>query len=178
MKIHIVQDLSNSKILGILESGLGSVTEEHILKNYHPTYKNDPANLFYILDQGRYKIGKYFIITDDSDNYVASAGWNKYNDDIALCLTRMYVTPKHRSSFVVGKILLPKIFDETASYTKLWMTVNDYNKPLYDWFVRNQRIDSIGNWPKLYKKFKPIGQKMINYTIQYVVEYDRSKENT
>jgi hypothetical protein len=89
----------------------------------------------------------------------------------------MYVSTNHRSGFVVGETLLPKIFAETAQYNKLWISVNDYNKPLYNWFVRNQRTGSIGNWPALYKKFKPIGEKTINYTVQHVVEYDRSKEN-
>ena len=178
MKVYAIHDLTNSKVLELLEAGLESVTESHILKNYHPSYKNNAANLFYILENGRYKIGKYFIITDDLDNYIASAGWNEYSTDTALCLTRMYVSTKHRSNFVVGETLLPKIFAETAQYSKLWMTVNDYNKPLYNWFVRNQRTSSMGNWPEVYKKFKPIGQKTVNYTVQHVVEYDRSKENS
>lgn len=177
MKIYTIQDLTNLKVLKILESGLMSVVDTHILKNYHPDYKNDSANLFYILEQGRYKIGKYFVITDNDDNYIASAGWNEYNNDIALCLTRMYISPEYRSNFMIGEFVLPIIFTETTKYKKLWMTVNDYNKPLYNWFVRNQRINNIGNWPELYKKFKPIGEKMVNYTMQHVLEYDRSKEN-
>jgi hypothetical protein len=177
MKIYTIQDLTNLKVLKILEFGLMSAVDTHIRKNYHPDYKNDSANLFYILEQGRYKIGKYFVITDDNDNYIASAGWNEYDNDTALCLTRMYISPKYRSNFMIGEFVLPRIFTETTKYNKLWMTVNDYNKPLYNWFVRNQRINSIGNWPELYKKFKPIGQKMVNYTAQHVLEYDRSKEN-
>jgi len=177
MKVHTIQDLTNSKVLKILELGLMSVDDTRILKNYHPDYKHDPANLFYILEQGRYKIGKYFVLTDDDDNYMASAGWNEYNNDIALCLTRMYISPKYRSNFMIGKFVLPAIFTETTEYNKLWMTVNDYNKPLYNWFVRNQRTNNIGNWPESYKKFKPIGQKMVNHTMQYTLEYDRSKEN-
>lgn|GEM_PF-6959772 len=177
MIIHQINDLSNSYVIKLLKDGLQHITEDHLLENYHPSYKNNAANLFYILENGRYKIGKYFIITDESDNYIASAGWNEYSKDTALCLTRMYVSTKHRSSFVVGETLLPKIFAETAQYSKLWMSVNDYNKPLYNWFVRSQRTNSIGNWPELYKKFKPIGEKTVNYTVQHVVEYDRSKEN-
>ena len=69
MKVYAIHDLTNSKVLELLEAGLESVTESHILKNYHPSYKNNAANLFYILENGRYKIGKYFIITDDLDNY-------------------------------------------------------------------------------------------------------------
>lgn len=178
MKIYAIHDLTNSKVLELLETGLKSVTESHILKNYHPSYRNNAANLFYILENGRYKNGKYFIITDDLDNYIASAGWNEYSADTALCLTRMYVSSKHRSSFVVGETILPKIFAETTQYSKLWMTVNDYNKPLYNWFVRNQLTSSMGNWPEIYKKFKPIGQKTVNYTMQHVLEYDKSKENS
>ena len=177
MNIHTINDLSNHKVVDILKNGLSKITDQKILSNYHPDYKTNAANLFYILEQGRYKNGKYFIITDDLDNYIASAGWNEYSADTALCLTRMYVSTKHRSSFVVGETILPKIFAETTQYSKLWITVNDYNKPLYNWFVRNELTSSMGNWPEIYKKFKPIGQKTVNYNVQHVVEYVRSKEN-
>jgi len=177
MNVHSIQDLTNSKIIEILSNGLQLVTEEHLLKNYHPNYRDDPANLFYILNQGRYKIGKYYIITDSNNKYIASAGWNEYSEEIALCLTRMYVSSNYRSNFIIAKVLFPFILTETEQYKKLWMTVNEYNKSLYNWFVRNQKINSIGNWPKIYKKFKPIGTRTVNHSIQYVVEYDKSKEN-
>ena len=106
MKIYTIQDLTNLKVLKILELGLMSVVDTHILKNYHPDYKNDSANLFYILEQGRYKIGKYFVITDQNDNYIASAGWNEYDDNTALCLTRMYISPNYRSNFMIGEFII------------------------------------------------------------------------
>lgn len=177
MKIYTMQDLSDSKVLKILELGLMSIDDTRILKNYHPDYKDDSSNLFHILEQGRYKIGKYFVITDDNDNFMASAGWNEYNNDIALCLTRLYISPKYRTNLIAGEVILPRILAETTEYNKVWMTVNDYNKSLYDWFVRMERTNNIGTWSELFKKFKPVGQQRVNHTMQYVLEYDRSKED-
>jgi hypothetical protein len=46
--------------------------------------------------------------------------------------------------------------------------------PLYNWFVRNEDTGQSLGWPDIYKNFKPIGQEIVNYTPQYVVEYQRS----
>ena len=86
----------------------------------------------------------------------------------------MYVSKAYRNTFIVGKMILPIIIEQTTKYEKLWMTVNDYNKPLYDWFVRNKDTSFSLGWPDIYKKFIPIGVEIVNYTPQYVVEYRKS----
>jgi hypothetical protein len=47
---------------------------------------------------------------------------------------------------------------------------------MYKWLVRNETQNEIGNWPDIYKNFKPIGQKIINNTLQYVLEYQREEK--
>ena len=177
MIVHNIKDLSNSHVVKLLEDGLRNVTQDYLLDNYHPNNKHNSANLFYLLQNGRFLNGNYYVLEDENGQYAGSAGWNQFTDDTALCLTRTYTSPKYRSNFMMGEFVLPRIFTETTKYNKLWVTVNDYNKPLYNWLVRNQQTNKIGNWPELYKKFKPIGQKMVNYTTQHVLEYDKSKEN-
>ena len=49
MIIHQIHDLSNSNIVSLLEQGMSQVTEPELIKNYHPDFKSDNSNLFYIL---------------------------------------------------------------------------------------------------------------------------------
>jgi hypothetical protein len=175
MNIYKINDLSNAHIVNILKN---SMTEDifknqSLAENYLYSFKEKDSNLFYILDAGRYKIGNYFVLTDDDDNFIASAGWNEYDKDTALLLTRMVVAPKHRTSYVLGLNVLPKMIEQTAHYKNVWILVNEYNKGLYDWFVRNDQGKSNGlfsKWPDIYKLFEPIGKKKVYYTEQYVLQ--------
>jgi hypothetical protein len=180
MKIHSIQDSSNTVIIKLLESGLSKVTESNLIKNYHPDYSNDLANIFYLLKMGdRYRVGNYFIIEEDNQ-YIGSTGWNWYRDDIVLALSRSYVIKKHRQRYILGNYILPKILDESIKYNRIWVTCNDYNRVIYDSFSRLSVGKSAGlnnSWPKIYSKFKPIGKKIVNYTDQYVAEYIREHNN-
>jgi hypothetical protein len=176
MKIYTIHDLSNPHVINILKKEFNKITDTNIISNYHPDYSDFSGNLFYILANGRYIRGKYFIIVDETDTFIASAGWNELNVDVALVLTRMYVSPKFRTRYIIGQTVLPTMLTETIKYKTVWMTVNQYNKSIYNWLVRNEIQNKIGNWPDIYKNFKPIGQQVINNTLQYVAEYQRGKE--
>ena len=176
MKIHAIHDLTNPHVINILKKEFNTITDTNIISNYHPDYSDFSGNLFYILAHGRYIRGKYFIIVDETDNFIASAGWNEFNVDVALILTRMYVSPKFRTRYIIGKTVLPTMLTETMEYKNVWMTVNQYNKSMYNWIARYESQNKIGNWPDIYKNFKPIGQQVINNTLQYVLEYQRGKE--
>jgi hypothetical protein len=183
-KIHEIHDLNNATVIDILKHGLSEVVHDSIIKNYHPDYNNIPGNLFYILDQGRYRRGhgKYFVITDDYDKYVCSAGWNEYdlNPSVALLLTRMYITPAFRAQYIIGNTILPGMIQEAINYSKLWVTVNDHNHSIYKYFQRvsqNKRTALFNDWPDIYKRFKPIGKHTIYYTEQWTAEYDKQTNN-
>lgn len=176
MIIHQIHDLSDSTIVKLLEQGLSQVTESELIKNYHPDYRSENSNLFYILKHGRYKIGNYYIAEEDG-KYIASAGWNFYQDDIILALSRAYISLKYRRSYILANEFLPKILEETVDYNKIWITCNEYNLSIYKGFVRMSQNKQAGlgsPWPKIYNKFLPIGIKHINYTQQYVAEYKRN----
>ena len=74
MIIHSVNDLSNFAVISLLKFGLCNITDSDIIKNYHPDYANEPGNLFFILKQGRYQLGKgaYFVIEENGE-YICSA---------------------------------------------------------------------------------------------------------
>jgi acyl carrier protein len=182
--IHEIHDLSNDYVVELLRSGLSKVTNENILVNYHPMYQQNPANLFYILTNGKYRKGhgKYFVIEEDGV-FVASAGWNQYDSEptTALVLTRMYIDPAYRAQYIIGNSILPQILTDTEDYAKIWITVNEHNKVIYKWFERaseNKRTTLFNDWPPIYRNFRPIGQKTVNYTEQYVVEFKREKTMT
>jgi hypothetical protein len=148
-------------------------TNDYISKNYLYDHRSDPANLFYILETGRYKQGSYFVVTDSDGNYIASAGWNHYTDDTALLLTRMLVIPKYRGSYILAKTVLQQMIDQSSNYQNQWITFNEYNLTLYKWFERveqGKRGALFNNWPEIYARFKPGGQREINHTLQYVAE--------
>lgn len=184
MKIHEIHDLSNQTVIDILKHDLSDINDENIIKNYHPDYYNISGNLFYILNQGRYHYGhgKYFVITDDNDKYLCSAGWNEYdlNSSVALLLTRMYISPKYRAQYIIGNTILPKMIQEAINYSKLWVTVNDHNYSIYKYFERvsqTKRPVLFNDWPDIYKRFKPIGKHTIYYTEQWTAEYDKQINN-
>ena len=172
MQVHELHDLSNDEVVQILYNGLNRVEEHHVFTNYSPAYKSDPANLFFILDDknGRYSMGNgtYYVVEEDG-KYVSSAGWNRYTDDIALCMTRLYVDKEYRSNYFMGNLLLPRMFEETKDYKKVWMTFNRYNKALYDWISR-KNTDGKNIWPDIWFRFEPIGIQSVYNTQQYVVQ--------
>jgi len=175
MKIYSINDLSNVKIVNLMKKEFSKILDLDILTNYHPDHSQTAGNLFYILEHDRYKIGKYFVIVDDDDNFIASAGWNQYELDpsVALLLTRMYVSSKYRTQYHIGNHVLPIMIEDTNKYDFQWITCNEHNSMIYKWFDRaaqGKKTALFNDWPKIYKKFKPIGKKMIYYTEQYVAE--------
>lgn len=179
MIIHTINDLSNTKIIDFLKRGLEeTIRLENGLENYHPDFSDNNANLFYILKQGRYKNGNYFIMEEDG-KYAGSAGWNPYfyeNELLALGLTRAFVPVQCRTKFYLANHLLPIVLDQSISYKKLWITCNDYNFTIYQTLARLQlgkssTFNSVV--PSIYKKFVPIGKKIVNFKEQYVAEYIR-----
>ena len=179
MIVHEIHDLNNQRVTTLLKQGLSHVDKESYVSNYHPDYESIPGNLFNTLKSGRYKLGhgKYYIIEEDG-NYIASAGWNEYDLDnnIALMLTRMYTIPKFRMNYHIANNILPLALSEVKDYKHIWFTCNEYNKKIYEWFVRVEQGKSGGlfnDWPDIYRNFKPIGKKNIYYTEQYVAEYQK-----
>jgi hypothetical protein len=178
MNIYEINDLSNDKVIDILKYGIsvGMLSNTKLHENYLYEYKHNPANLFYRLERGEYKSGTYFVITDNNDNYVASAGWYVYNRNTALVLTRMLVSPPYRTSYIIGETVLPIMIERTQQYENVWITCNDYNKAIYHWFERTSQDKSptlYKNWPAIYKKFKPIGKRIVNTVDQYVVALEK-----
>lgn len=175
MIIHQIQDLSNQHVVDLLREGLKSVDDENLIENYHPDYSQRNSNLFYLLKNGRYKKGMYYVLEDEG-KYVGSAGWNEYTPEIALLLTRTYVVPERRQQTVLTTYILDDMISSALDYDKLWITCNGYNMPIYHGFERLAENKSAGlknRWPKIYARFKPIGLRTVNYTEQYVVEYQK-----
>jgi hypothetical protein len=171
-----INDLSNLHVVNILKNGIqeNMFESKQLAKNYCFNYRDDMGNLFYLLEHGRYKKGSYFVITDENDEYVASAGWNEHTEDTALLLTRIFLLPKYRAQQFAGNYFLPNMIKQTSHYKKLWITFNEYNKTIYHWFERSNKGKAPSlqyHWPDIYREFKPIGKKEVNNTLQYVVEF-------
>jgi len=170
MIIHSISDLTNIPVITLLEENLSKVVDPKIAINYNPEYRDNNANLFYLLSDGRFSTGNYYVMQTESGEYAGSAGWNKYTDDTALVFVRAYVPPKFRVNYYMARYLMPKILKETNEYSKLWLTCNDYNKAIYNGLTKTGLSSA---WPLEYKLFKPIGKHMVNYVEQYVAEYAR-----
>ena len=184
MILHKINDMTNRNAIRLMVSEMSKITDEAIIKNYHPDYSDMPQNLFHILDNnGRYRNGNgdYYLMEEEG-KFVCSAGWNSYEVEptIALLLTRMYTTKKHRGKYIIGNTMLPIMLTRVSSYDKIIMTVNDHNRAIYQWFVRtteHKKATLFGQWPEIYKKFKPIGKMEIYSTEQWVVEYDKGEKD-
>lgn len=175
MNIHQIFDDSNQYVMNLLVSGLSKITNQDLARNYHPDNRHNTGNLFYILAQpdNRYKHGCYYVLENDGE-YVCSAGWNEYELDrnVALVLTRAYVAPQYRSRFYMAEYLLPQMLEAVKSYETVYITSNAYNSTIYDAFVRGSQ-GLTTSWPEIYKKFTPIGQQTIYYTLQNVVKLNK-----
>jgi hypothetical protein len=165
-------------LIEFLEQNLFCIKEQHLLENYHPNYKASPANLFYILEHGRFDIGNYYVMITDQGEFAGCAGWNQFTRNIALALVRAYIPVKFRTNYIMGENILPRILKDTKDYPRVWLTFNEYNKVMYDGFERmsKSKSSSLLPWPSIYRKFTPIGQHTVNNTLQYVTEYERNDQ--
>lgn len=179
MNLHFLHDITDERIVSILKEGLSCVLDERIAKNYNPKYSEHNANLFYLLEHGRYRSskGKFFVLENDG-KFVACAGWNEYDGDsnIALILTRVYIAKGYRANYFLTKYFIPAIFPEVLHYPKIWITFNSYNKVIYDWFIKINNSGQNGFVAKkfpIFKNFKSIGVQSVYFTDQYVIEYKK-----
>jgi hypothetical protein len=170
MIIHSINNLTNNYVIDLLTENLSKIVDPKIIVNYNPKYKDNNANLFYLLANGRFSTGNYYIMQLESGEYAGSAGWNKYTDDTALAFVRAYIPTEFRVNYYMAKYLMPKILEETIDYKKLWLTCNDYNKAIYNGLTKTGLASA---WPDEYKLFKPIGKHIVNYVEQYVAEYSK-----
>lgn len=173
MNIHEIRDLSNCRVLDILKSGLSELNP--LEPNYSPELSYQTCNLFYLLENGRYSDGCYYVI-EENGKYIASAGWNRYDNDTAIVLSRAYVSRPYRTTYIMAENLLPRMLEQCGHYEKIWITCNEHNKAIYNWFVRSnegKRPAMFNNWPEIYGNFEPIGKKIIYFTEQFVVQLKR-----
>jgi hypothetical protein len=175
MIIHNIHDNKPSRAFELLKSEFIKITDKNSKENYNPRYAAIPGNIFYDLRNGRYKEGKgnYYVIEINGE-YVCSAGWHRYDNSIALLLTRTYVKPQYRAQYYAGKHILPLLINESDDYQRRWITCNEHNKTIYNMFVRLSRAKTLApsQWPELYKTFKPIGEHKVYHVNQWVGEYN------
>lgn len=173
MILHAIQDLSNQPVTALLMQGLSNIAEHDLVHNYHPLYIDRSENIFNMLSTGKFSQGNYYVIENQGE-YVGSAGWYQYTEEVSLVLVRAYIVPKFRTQYLMASQILPNIFEECKS-KKLWITCNSYNKVIYTGLVNmsNGKSAGIYNWPAVYGKFKPVGTKIVNSVAQYIAEYER-----
>lgn len=177
MKIYTIHDDTNIDVINILRLGItpDMLKNDSLYDNYLYDRRDNPANVFHSLARGRYRNGCFYVMVD-SGQFVACAGWYPYAPDTAIVLSRMLVNPQYRTQYLVGQHLLPPMIEQTTKYNKIWITCNDYNKSIYNWFSRASEGKSptlFKNWPDIYRRFRPVGQKMVNGLLQYVVELEK-----
>jgi len=175
MEIISINDLSNICAISLLEKAFSEINDENIIRNYHPDYKDRYENIFYLLKNGRYRNGQYFILLDDK-SYVCSSGWNPYHyiGDTAILMSRTYIDEKYRAKYLLSQFLLPMMLQNSSNFDRKWITINYHNETLYKWWIRandNKPTALFNDWPAIYRKFKPIGQKYVYNTLQHIVEY-------
>jgi len=180
MIIHKIHDLSNSQITKLLIDTFGKITDDKLVENYHPDFKDKPSNVFYILEKkDRYKNGAYYVL-EDNNGFVLSTGWNPYEheENVALLLTRTYISEKYRSKLLMQKYLLPDMINDSSNYIHKYITFNLHNMKIYNNFLRLFGKKTVTNKDlDIYRKFIPIGVKNIYFTPQYVLEYFDNHES-
>lgn len=177
MKLYTINDLSKKELIDVLKNNIKKeMFTNGLEKNYTWEDRNRPGNLFKILEEGRYIKGCYYIIVDESGNYVGSGGWNEYPylENTALIATRTFIVPKYRTEALIGKILLPPMIENTKDYENVYMTFNDCNRAMYDFIVRYNNSGRIGSLNKvkldpIWKKFYGVGTMNIYNVSQWAL---------
>ena len=170
-RVYRITDTSNDHVIDILKRGLSTAEDEpKTIENYHPDYSSHNANLFYILANGRFANGAYFVITDDQDNYMGSQGWHPYSDSIALIGSRGYVAPGSRFHYILAKEATPRSIRESWSYAEQWITFNEHNFTYYKGFSRDKWKDH-----ELYKYFETAGKANVYNTDQWVIRLNKER---
>lgn len=171
IRLYRVTDTSNQHAMAILRRGLSTATgDQKTLENYHPDYSSNNANLFYILEHGRYAAGAYFFVCDEQDNFLASSGWHPYNETTALVSSRAYVAPAGQFQYPIATFITPVAIREAWSYPELWMCFNEHNYGFFKGFSR-------GKWENhpTYKYFEPAGEAVVNHTHQWIVRVNKQR---
>lgn len=134
--------------------------------------------------------GIFDIILEDG-NPIGFCGGYKYDDETFIGLSRAYVDVAHRNKALLNRFILPKQLLEAhdMGLSKLWLTFNDYNKGLFNYYKRARAASTtttffgsvFPNPDEIYEGTSKIicelakikeEQIYIQNTWQYVVEFD------
>lgn len=131
---------------------------------------DDGRTLLHAYTHGRFKTGDYVFLVEE-DELVAGAGFYEYDQDTAICMSRLYVFPKFRREGKAGIIVEYQLEQLAASHcSRALITFNTYNKGFYDAFVKDIEGYRMKMFPSIWKRFHPIGLQHINNVDQYCCE--------
>jgi GNAT superfamily N-acetyltransferase len=139
--------------------------------NYSLDWKCRPASLLNQLFAGKYHRPNDYIFLIENEELIAGAGFYRYTEDVALCMTRLFVLPEYKHQGRAAQLLAYQLdLMRSLGCKKAWITFNDYNKPLYDAFVQDRDGFRMKMFPDLWREFTPIGKRVINNVEQYCCE--------
>lgn len=133
-------------------------------------WKNDPATLLHKFNNGVFDDSGYFTVTEEG-RVIGGAGFYQY-EDFTLLMSRFFVIPEFRTTWVGEKILQIQV--GMMKTERGMVTCNHVNKGLYDKLSRISGLPDSESWPGMWRKFKPLGLMNINYVDQWCLEIRKS----
>lgn len=143
-------------------------------------WKNDPASLLYILENGnRFNgvKGEFFLLFD-GDNIVGCSGIyiSDFNDSIAIAGVRTWIDFSYRNLTLNKEYLLPiqKKWAIENGLKLIALTFNRYNKSIIDIFKRirlGERSDRISSRSPCHLFFNGIVEVPFSVNIQYTEQW-------
>lgn len=111
-------------------------------------WENSPNTLFYLLFQEkRFDAPRgIFHLACDGDELVAFAGaYAHTTPGVLIGLVRSYVHPDYRNRQVLGRSIFAQQMEygRKHGFTKIWLTFNDYNRPILTALKRIARAKAI-----------------------------------
>ena len=185
-KIYQLNDLSNQEYVDRLKDTLASIPIKEYKGgevNYLYAYKDTSGNLFRILDEGRFKSGAYYLITDNEDNFVVGTGWHMYQHEeegeVAILCSRSILATKYRNTTIFPTTIQPPIIEQIKLKKpsgKIWQTFNGRTARLINIILHPKYLDPThkAHDPLYWKtgaKFNYIGKRTVFYTEQEVIEF-------
>lgn len=144
--------------------------------NYAPTLESN--TLLHKLVTRQYQEYLFGYVLKDGVWKPALGGGYQIDENGIAILTRLFVVPHYRMRLFIQHLLAALVDSLTQVEglkpdTRVYITFNQYNSALYEWFVRKAqgRGASFGKqWPEVFSVFKPAGLQLINNVEQYVCE--------
>lgn len=135
-------------------------------------WQEKPETLLYKLNAGVYS--DYHVLVNEDNEVVCGAGFYWFEEDVYILMSRMWTRPDYRARWIGHQILEAQVQRMPTRFGMI--TFNEVNRPLYE--KMSTLYGTTGtSWPRLWRRFKPIGSHTVNNVMQHCLLIEKHELN-